>query len=535
MYRDLSDAFKQLLLDQDDEDVKNDNVRPLSGDKMGLQELMQMWDSRAQEESNAANMDFNDDTPAEEASGVPNLDVYSWVIFNAPSYEWLCKYLRNKILLTNIDTGPMADIAQTVLRVLPKPERIRQGISAPRFEAVIKATWSPSVFVQQQWISGFQYGDVAHVVTLTSSGSDVQALTCSEYLATTWPSNGIHFLRLIEGVLQSSDSLFSYLCPDGTYLLAWQQGPIFKMKVLGTRDLVAEAAQQLAWLGAALRSAPLGHGTAYCLPTMRYVGAEDVLHEGSGDGGHPMSSTEAQQLMGQNTTLPIQQPIISTTRVEPSDRQLETVLHIFEINFEVSLGNEDTGSGSCWRNMFENPVIVRDFPIQRRPQPNLGLEIPFNIMAGLVDTRHITTCYGAVYLKGFSAMLAPVSRIDGIVLWHYFGNHEGGHIDYLKKGAAVLTSFDPAEASRTRHIVGWCPGAFHFAGSANSEYNIGRSRLLKTKLGCVLSDCSIPLSRAIEGGAPYLLLKKDRPKTSPVQGTSKNWAIFLNASSCCGM
>ncbi|RQM05375.1 hypothetical protein DH86_00004357 [Scytalidium sp. 3C] len=80
--------------------------------------------------------------------------------------------------------------------------------------------------------------------------------------------------------------------------------------------------------------------------------------------------------------------------------------------------------------MFRNPVVVKGYPIPRRSEPDTGLEIPLNIMAGLIGTRHINIFNEQLFIKSFSMMLVRTKEIEDLLIWHLFYDKNGHYISY---------------------------------------------------------------------------------------------------------
>ena len=564
--------FESLHCDYTANDNEGEDVRSTSQEvNMGLREKMLLWNAHAQDDTNTAYLNPDDRLEndfAQNTSDLPDLDNYGQAVFSDTSFKWLCHRLRNKLVLTHMDDGPMVDIAQEVLKVLPKPGILRQKTAAPTFTVFITTPWSLIDFVNQQWSPKSRLKGIGRIVTLTGSGNSVQVLTCTEYLQMTWPTSGIHFIDMVERVLQSSSSCCPARYPDGTSLIAWQTGANFFIRAQGTRDAIAEVAQQLTWVSAALSSSSFEEGVIYCSPSLHYDGlleyiwcddmkdlaqstttawqgrspsdqhlgnVKDMVAESQalGHGAGTLESLAGSKsfngrvdAIDQNSRIAavilreLSTHLTTNERAHTEDSSLEST-HCFKISLDLRSEEEQSNPGSCWRHMFRNPVVVKGFPIRARSQPQAGLEVPLNVMAGLVDTRHVNVCYGAVYLKGSSSMLVPVARTTDMVLWHLYQNPTGEHIAYLRKNSTPSIGIDPADLGRTRHIVGWCLDARHYAGAAESEHKIGRARLSRSGPGCILKNCSVPLSRTVQSGVPFILLSKDQPRNVLCSGYLK--------------
>jgi len=179
---------------------------------------------------------------------------------------------------------------------------------------------------------------------------------------------------------------------------------------------VAEVGQQLAWLGAALRTSPWKEGVACCTP---FIEAQS----GSGDQSLP-----------------------------------------FAIGFRIDSPSAK-GNGQCWHGLFRRPVIAQGFPIPQRTKTNTGLETPINMAAALARAKYIDTFNSKLFIKGFSTMLIPVKRSDNIVIWHLLYNgHPNDRISYLDSSSVEHADVTMRELETTRHIIGWCSEAVLTAG-----------------------------------------------------------------------
>ena len=222
---------------------------------------------------------------------------------------------------------------------------------------------------------------------------------------------------------------------DGTTLDIRLEGKGVVVSVCGIPESCAEIAQQLAWLGSALRSSPLVTGVVYCIPSveMRPLGNE------AGDPSH-----------------------------QPHHSPVE-----FDIGFRFEHCEQQDGrrNGECWHGLFRNAVIVKGFPISRRPSSegrSSGLELPLKMAAQLIDTKVIDKFGTAAFLKGFSTMAVFMRLRQGVCLWHLLYNESGDYIPYTARpmfparvGLSTIRGLEDA-----RQIVGWCP---------ESDFNIGKN------------------------------------------------------------
>jgi hypothetical protein len=139
----------------------------------------------------------------------------------------------------------------------------------------------------------------------------------------------------------------------------------------------------------------------------------------------------------------------------------------FKMDFTMNEDEAGDFQGQCWQGLFRNPAVVQGYPIRRRAEPRLGLEIPLNMMAELVRSRYANFFSGALFVKAFSTILWTTRYIEGVLIWHLLYNENGDHISYHDSRITHAMGDDiPRSAAAARHIVGWCAGAKYCAGKA---------------------------------------------------------------------
>lgn len=222
---------------------------------------------------------------------------------------------------------------------------------------------------------------------------------------------------------------------DGTKLTAWVHESGLVIEANGTSSSIAETGEQLAWLGAALRSSPFESGLAFSTPNMR------------------------------------------CTKVEASDslwlepRKSDNPDGFCRIHFEIDGGKEydRQSEGQCWHNIFRNPVVAKGYPISKRPERNTGIEMSLSIMAALAQARRITTFGGKLFIKGFNTMLVPTRCVNDMVIWHMVFNNDGSNISYEDPRVSKIQGLYPRGISvfnleTARHVLGWCSNAENYTG-----------------------------------------------------------------------
>ncbi|KAI6330624.1 hypothetical protein MCOR07_005526 [Pyricularia oryzae] len=483
-----------------------------SADDMPLQEKMDLWkldeDAQIPEESENLPFDFalsnepNGDTlksPAQEQkTSKSHGGEYFDSVGKSEAFTWLVGRLQSEARLAK--TTPEASF---VLRdLVPKQKRPRRGERPESTDVKFELDWEPNLFFEDQKCTVPPSEAIANVITLTGGSIDAQATTTLEYLHQTWPSSGKELLQLIKVVLSQKEMLWhEATLIDGTQLRACIDNCQFLVEATGTTASVSEIGEQLAWLGAALRSSPIPAGVAYCRPVAV------VVRETATHGQHSGPS-------------------------EPS--------RLIKIGFEMStIGHSAMDKGQCWHHAFNNPVVVLGYPIPRRSTSNHGLEIPLNIMAGLASTEQIDWFADKMYIKGYSTMMIPTKKHDDMLCWHLLYKEDGSRISYSGHKFTHETQIDNLQVKSLRHILGWCGRVKILAGtvlpkisllittpstkpnhnfiplqqtgSAQAQYGIESSELEPPRLARhALYGLQVKSSQRIEG-TPFIRLARDTP------------------------
>jgi hypothetical protein len=122
------------------------------------------------------------------------------------------------------------------------------------------------------------------------------------------------------------------------------------------------------------------------------------------------------------------------------------------------------GSGRCWHAMFTSPILVGGFPISSKPEPQLGLEMSLDLLAGMVGASQVLGIQGKVFLKGFATMLVGAKRLDDLLIWHFSFNKEGKRISYLDVALELACDMKVDQLDNIRHVVGWSSDSSYYAG-----------------------------------------------------------------------
>ncbi|KAM0516344.1 hypothetical protein ACHAPE_005491 [Trichoderma viride] len=404
---------------------------------------------------------------------LPELSAYKDFISKHPAYEWLLRSIRKELYM-DMPGDIQTDIRETILGHLPRAQSISRREAPSGYALTFTADWDPVTFLQEQKYKESPERAIERAITLTGSKTDAQAVTTAQYLKQIWPSSGIHLLHVVKHVVRDDDSIpFSYSLPDSTRLVVRSRGPEFKLEVTGTADAIAEIGEQLAWLGSALRSSP--HETGIAI-----VGA-----------------------------------FVSGIGVNPTSERTEghAPTYFYNIGFDIDVINNtgETSNGQCWHQLFRSPVIVKGYPIPRRPMSNIGLEINLDTLASLAGTRHINKFNNKSFIKGFSIMLIPTRHSDNILLWHLLCSKNGDRVSYLDGKDIYADDVSLPDLEKSRHILGWSSSVNYPVGSADANYNISSSWLALLRQNHKLDGISISKARLIKSNYEAAIGKRDSP------------------------
>ncbi|KAF2187664.1 hypothetical protein K469DRAFT_104019 [Zopfia rhizophila CBS 207.26] len=424
--------------------------------------------------------------PDEEPEGanIPkDLPRYRDFIVRNPAYTWLLARLERELLLAPAEPNHMQAISDTILNGLS--HGAFQNLSYEKGPHLCDMTfivdWNPLAFLQEQEYDEKPEVAFERAITLTGTGSDAQALTTAQYLSQTWPLVGDEMLSPLKRVVRcgSGSTTQSNRMRDDTTLSAYLNDSKLRLQVVGTLDSVAEIGEIVAWLGAALRPSPEEQGVVYCSPFINDVS-------------------------------------IQTCK---ADRTTVTSNINFRIEVE-ELGEDSTPSwrinGRCWHDLFRNPVAVKGYPTQYKPQKDIGIEMPIEIMAGLAGSNLISSFARNLFIKSYSTMLVLTKQIGDVLIWHLLFNENGEHISYADPRVRAISASNTQKISMStlesaRHVLGWCSNVKNLAGGPKANYKIRWSGLQNSHSKGSLEKLSISGGRFITASFSFALGKKDKP------------------------
>ncbi|KAK8202302.1 hypothetical protein IWZ01DRAFT_486994 [Phyllosticta capitalensis] len=372
-------------------------------------------------------------------------------------------------------------------RVSNRPE-VKYGTKT-QINALFVVDWSASEFLAQQY-SKPSPDSLFTAITITGSLCSATATTTAEYLKQNWPNTGT---RILEVLRKSLDAATTTATTEdlrnvfGTNIDIRTRAEQTIVGISGPKEFICEIVEQLSWIGSALRSSP-SENLAECTPSYSHL--EHVS---------PKFASQEDKRVACG---------FSRANWDVYGRISFTVS---EVDREWLKSRE----GTCWQGLFRNPVSARRYADSIRD--NFGLEIPLNMMAGLLRTSRVTEFDGRVFIKGFSSILFPTKLVGDTITWHLLYNSDGSYLSYLDERIQSLQD-EKARHIRltdlfaaTKNVVGWCSEAKSYTGSLDAHHPVNRSACDETRPGWIFEKLSISGGQYINLGLSFCLGVKDKP------------------------
>jgi hypothetical protein len=327
-------------------------------------------------------------------------------LLQSHEFDWLLG--RARVMATQMQTGPEA---REVFEKLVKERYDRPHI--------LTIDWDPLRFLQEQLREDSDSGSLGCILTLSGTDDLVEAASCATYMSKTWPSHGNMVLSCVESALKSMDGLSQgpgvaeATSDSGDVSLRVElNGGLVSASLEGEVLATAEAAQALCWLGAACRASDKPGTTKYSHIDL--------------------------------------QPNHAIMTPEKS--------HWNVTYFSSEIPEHDS---SCWKHIFNNPVVVKGFPVSRRPKREKGLELSLDALATLTQAVRATIFDGILVLKGFCNLLVAAAVSDASVVWHYLLSPDRKPVCYTEavRFTPSSTAVQIPLLEDLRHFVGWTSSA----------------------------------------------------------------------------
>lgn len=204
---------------------------------------------------------------------------------------------------------------------------------------------------------------------------------------------------------------------DNTQLDARIRGSRFIVTTIGPAHFIAECAEKLAWIQAALLSNSRNLAGSYAPSIQNYV--------------------------------------VKTVHSRPKKVKHEGYCGVV-INFTHTIPQKQR----LWQDLVGKSSVIQGFPISRRPEAYPGLELSFALLLSSVQTNEALVDDGIVLLRGPIFTLKLLKDTSEVFLWLPFNPSNGicscgdYHVEISLNISYSFTDLRRLKAGR--HIIGVC-------------------------------------------------------------------------------
>ncbi|KAH9896319.1 hypothetical protein F4778DRAFT_794098 [Xylariomycetidae sp. FL2044] len=370
-------------------DHEGDSKRPgQSQPGMSLHDKLELWESNCLQTRPSVDSyelfegveDFNDDETFQH-----EYVSYSQAIIESKPYEWLISSLLKSISFYRDEFRPREDI-EDVRDIMLK--RLPTGrISSRREPDILKVSFTFQWAFLEHGLKAtsmrtmMSMGQVlATTVVLTCSAMDqIQATTVEEYLNQVWASDGTQLLGvLVEAINGKRGELHSVSLPGKSEIGVVINGVELVVDATGPSYSIAERAEQLAWLAAALKPAIRSDGNLFTRSTV-YENA--------------------------------------SKRQAPSGTQYNDRWTIASYHDE-SVTRRENSLLFPKIAKITSTCVARGYPTIKRPNNIPGVEITMDTLYNLLVSPSLTGTSPTIILEGTRMTFRLIKRVGNFLLWH---------------------------------------------------------------------------------------------------------------------
>lgn len=140
---------------------------------------------------------------------LPNLKEYEQFIPETHAYKWLLSKIECHSQLESPGGNCLADIGDSIrtqIRFQQKLRTVSRQVAPASVEISFSLDWSPREFILAQDYDVAPEKVLDHIVCLTGTWRQAQAVTVAEYMAQTWPLTNKPLRDLLKGLLAAPAS-----------------------------------------------------------------------------------------------------------------------------------------------------------------------------------------------------------------------------------------------------------------------------------------------------------------------------------------
>jgi len=121
-------------------------------------------------------------------------------VLTTTSYTWLKSAVQSRALLDYTRASTLISLRRTLASVFTRP---RGNRALQKHSVVVKMSWDPCHFIQEQGYGGSDCLLTALTLTCTDDETNTQLLSCIQYVRQTWPLIGE---AVVSGLLEAITS-----------------------------------------------------------------------------------------------------------------------------------------------------------------------------------------------------------------------------------------------------------------------------------------------------------------------------------------
>lgn len=389
---------------------------------MSLLDKMNLWNRKYAEggpETDPTDL-FEGITDGSEQDDIDHLidpTSYNKIVLGCSAHSWLISRLRKQYVLefgaSKIST--LSGIRRCVLQALPPVPISKRRPPQPHMVA-FRFPWRPMLRrIQVENNKQHLSSDIASILTTTLASDDgAQLATVGDYFSQTWPLGGEEILQVLDKVLVATDGLGIHSRYDVSFFVnhteirTMVRGSYVVISITGLADTIAECGEQLAWLTSALRPSRQGFSVS-AFPVLKQWSERSLEAPGWDD--FPDTQLERSEKASSKAGDPKQRG-----NRDPDPLSLAAGFDIEICEQVIAIHSPKAPLRWCSGTLPEDlaPVFAKGFPVARRPEKGVGLEVPLQVLQRIR--------YGGMRVCGAISESARTWRHVEVELSHSLGN-----------------------------------------------------------------------------------------------------------------
>lgn len=179
-----------------------EDVNPLRQQAgLSVEEKVQMWGTLKSSAGSEYVLNTAADHEAEEEYTLTHYPEARTFLADSQACKWLLGKVNANLFLTEMHDTPADHIYHEIIEALHSTKHQRgyyQGVC----QASFLMSWNIHAFIEEQYPKERDV-HLGSIVTITGSGIDAQAMTCSAYMRQVWPTTGLETLQALQEAISN--------------------------------------------------------------------------------------------------------------------------------------------------------------------------------------------------------------------------------------------------------------------------------------------------------------------------------------------